>query len=355
MGVLGSPVSAKDIFYILLPISVITLVLGIVGNTLLLKSSYRRYRGMESLPNRLFLTLCISNMTCCYIVLPVHIIKLICDYLTFKQASSFICLFRYVAAVSITSFSFILLTLLVLVRKDKILDVALTEEKLVRKENFKLIMGALIALSSLPNIAIFLLYLFIYIQEGLRPCQKPQKKISTSRILEIVAGAFMILITFPSIVLLLRAVEQIRNKVKSLAIRSLKVQPSLTKLNISFMYVGIFLIFWAPFGIMSFCSGSISNMFYKSWFNIGYTISFGYVAFLPLIFILTETHVQKTLQKTYLRNRFPGKAYLMGVTDQGQNRSKRNSLEKNINMLDYLIRHNLKFQFDLGTHTLSIT
>ena len=355
MGVLGSPVSAKDIFYILLPISVITLVLGIVGNTLLLKSSYRRYRGMESLPNRLFLTLCISNMTCCYIVLPVHIIKLICDYLTFKQASSFICLFRYVAAVSITSFSFILLTLLVLVRKDKILDVALTEEKLVRKENFKLIMGALIALSSLSNIAIFLLYLFIYIQEGLRPCQKPQKKISTSRILEIVAGAFMILITFPSIVLLLRAVEQIRNKVKSLAIRSLKVQPSLTKLNISFMYVGIFLIFWAPFGIMSFCSGSISNMFYKSWFNIGYTISFGYVAFLPLIFILTETHVQKTLQKTYLRNRFPGKAYLMGVTDQGQNRSKRNSLEKNVNMLDYLIRHNLKFQFDLGTHTLSIT
>ena len=328
MGVLGSPAPEKDIFYILLPIAVITLLLSIVGNTPLLKNSYKRYRGKESLPNQLFLTLCISNMTCCFFALPMHIIKLICDYLTFRQASSFICLFRYVAVVSITNFSFLLLTLLVLVRKQKILDVASTEEKLVQKGNFKLIMGALIALSSLPNIAIFLLYLFLYIQEGLRPCQKPQNKISTNRILEIVAGACMMLITFPSIFLLLRAVAQIRNKAKSLATRSLKIQRSITKLNISFMHVGIFLIFWAPFGIMSFCSGSISNEFYKSWFNIGYTISFGYVAFLPLIFILTDTHVQKSLQKSYLRNRFPGKTCLMEMTDQGQNKSKRNSLEK---------------------------
>ena len=66
------------------------------------------------------------------------------------------------------------------------------------------------------------------------------------------------------------------------------------------MYVGVFFIFWMPFGIMSAYS-HIKKTFCNTWYNVGYTLSFGHALFLPLIFVLTDKNIQTNLSKKYAK------------------------------------------------------
>ena len=152
-----------------------------------------------------------------------------------------------------------MLTMLVLSRKEKILQISSGEGKKIKKMYLKCIIITLIILSTVPNVVVFFLYLQIYNKERSYPCQKPIKKMSIQKILEIIAITYMIIIVAPSIILLLRSIANIKNKIKSLPNRSKKIEICIKKLNISYMYAGIFFVFWIPFGIMSLCSGKISK------------------------------------------------------------------------------------------------
>ena len=311
------PHFSDDIFYVLLPISLVAALTGMVGNTYLLQNSFKRYRAKKSIPGGLFFCLCFCNIISCYLGLPLHIVKLVLDYRKNIEASSYLCMFRYVTVLSTTNFSLLMLTMLVLSRKEKIFQVSSGEGKKIKKLYLKCIIITLILLSTVPNVVIFFLYLQIYNKERSYPCQKPTKKMSIQKTLEIIAIIYMIIIVAPSIILLLRSIANIKNKIKLLPNRSRKIEICIKKLNISYMYAGIFFVFWIPFGIMSLCSGNISKEFYNAWFNIGYTISFGYVVLLPLIFVLTDKNVEKDIEQkfTHLRRKRNKRVYELGAED----------------------------------------
>ena len=286
-------------FHILLPISIISLVAAVFGNTFLLRNSYARYRCKKSVANVSFLSLCTCNIISCYLGFPLHIMKLVFDYKRSIDASPYLCMFRYITVLSTTNFSLMMLACLVLSRKEKIL--APNRGKTRKRTNIKFIIIALISLSSIPNAIIFFIYLYLYAQGKSLPCQKTKMKMSIQNVLDLVAAVFAVSVAAPSIILLLRSIAQIKSKIKSMPNFSRRTKLCIKKLNISFMYAGIFFVFWMPFGAMSVCSEIISRNFYNDWFNIGYTISFGYVVCLPILFSFTDRHIQRSLSQKFKR------------------------------------------------------
>ena len=297
----SKPVYFEYIFHMLLPISIISLVAAVVGNTFLLRNSYARYRRKLSVQNCLFFSLCTCNIISCYVGFPLHIMKLVFDCKSSIDASPYLCMLRYITVISTTNFSLTMLTVLVLSRKEKILQAAPNGGKTIRRANIKFIIMALILLSSIPNAIIFFIYLYLYAQGKSLPCQKTKLKMSIQNILDVLGAVFLVLVAAPSIFLLLKSITQIKSKIKSMPNCSRKTKLCIKKLNISFMYAGIFFIFWMPFGVMSLCSQIISRKFYNVWFNIGYTISFGYVVCLPIVFSFTNKHIQRNLSQNFKR------------------------------------------------------
>ena len=297
----SQPAYSEYTFHILLLISIISLVVAVFGNTFLLGNSYARYRCKKSVPNGSFLSLCTCNIISCYLGFPLHIMKLVFDYKSSIDASSYLCMLRYITVLSTTNFSLMMLTFLVLSRKEKILQTTPKRGKTIKRANIKFIIIAVISLSSVPNAIIFFIYLYLYAQGKSLPCQKTKMKMSIQNILDVLAAVFVVLVAAPSIFLLLRSIAQIKSKIKSMPNFSRRTKLCIKKVNISFMYAGIFFIFWMPLGVMSLCSEIISRKFYNAWFNIGYTISFGYVVCLPIVFSFTDKHIQRSLSQKFKR------------------------------------------------------
>ena len=152
------------------------MVAAVFGNTFLLRNSYARYRCKKSVANVSFLSLCTCNIISCYLGFPLHIMKLVFDYKRSIDASSYLCMFRYITVLSTTNFSLMMLACLVLSRKEKIL--APNRGKTRKRTNIKFIIIALISLSSIPNAIIFFIYLYLYAQGKSLPCQKTKMKMS---------------------------------------------------------------------------------------------------------------------------------------------------------------------------------
>ena len=324
----SQPVYFEYIFHMLLPISIISLVAAVVGNTFLLRNSNAWYWRKLSVQNCLFFSLCTCNIIFCYVGFPLHIMKLVFDCKSSIDASPYLCMLRYITVISTTNFSLTMLPVLVLSRKEKILQAAPNGGKTIRRANIKFIIMALILLSSIPNAIIFFIYLYLYAQGKSLPCQKTKLKMSIQNILDVLGAVFVVLVAALSIFLLLKSIAQIKSKIKSMPNCSRKTKLCIKKLNISFMYAGIFFIFWIPFGVMSLCSEIISRKFYNVWFNIGYTISFGYVVCLPIVFSFTDKHIQRNLSQNFKRIWWNSKQkYNLPVPEE---RIPRNEPRKNI-------------------------
>ena len=127
----------------------------------------------------------------------------------------------------------------------------------------------------------------------------------------------MLLIAVPCITMIVRSISQMKSGVRTVKARSTRerrqsLNRSINKINVSFMYAAVFFIFWVPFGIIASYADNIESEFYNAWFNIGYTVSFGYILFLPLSFILTNKIIQKDLRKCFLN--FFGKKKKVTIT-----------------------------------------
>ena len=287
---------SPEVFLILLPISVVIFILSGIGNTFILRQSYKRYRAKKFVPDLLFFACCMCNIVTCFVGLPLHIVKIVIDHFEDIKMSSYLCVFRYGIVSSTANYSLLMLTVLILSRKDKIFQISSGKNSLIHK---KIVMGIIVTLlliSLVPQLATSILHLTGFLKGAYYPCRKPEG-LKKQMIVNITGTAIMFLIATPSIALIVRTISQLKTKVKLIPERSRTLKRSINKLNFSFMYAGVFFIFWMPFGIISAYSHNIKKTFYNTWYNIGYTLSFGYVLFLPLIFVLTDKNIQTNLKK----------------------------------------------------------
>ena len=287
---------SSEAFLTLLPISVVILILAGTGNIFILRQSYKRYRAKKFVSDLLIFACCMCNIVTCFLGLPLHIVKLVVDHFEDKKTSSYLCVFRYGIISSTTNYSLLMLTVLILSRKDKILQISAGKNSLIHKKNVMGIIFALMLISLVPQLATSILHLTGFLKGAYYPCRKPAG-LKKQMIVNITGKAVMFLIATPSIALIVRTISQLKTKVKLIPERNRTLKRSINKLNISFMYAGVFFIFWMPFGIMSAYSHNIKKAFYNTWYNIGYTLSFGYVLFLPIIFVLTDKNIQTNLKK----------------------------------------------------------
>ena len=279
----------SDVFhYSFLLISVVILILSGIGNIFISRHSYKRYKAKKFVSDLLIFVCCMCNMVTCFVGLPLHIVKLVVD--RFKHlgtSSTYLCIFRCGIISSTGNYSLLMLTVLILSRKDKILQISSGKNSLIHKKNVMSIIVTLMLVSLVPQLATSILRMTDVIK-------------AKQSIVNIIGEAVMLLVATPSIALIVRTISQLKTKVKLIPESNRILKRSINKLNISFMYVGVFFIFWMPFGIMSAYS-HIKKTFCNTWYNVGHTLSFGYALFLPLIFVLTDKNIQTNLQKNMQR------------------------------------------------------
>ena len=303
-------------FLILLPISVAIFLLAVTGNIFILWESYKRYRSKRSIPDLLFYACCVCNIVSCFTGLSLHIAKIIIDYLQNITSSSYLCIFRYFSICSTTNLSLILLTALILSRKDKVLQLSFQRKSFIRNENVKYILVGFISISCIPQFIMAAIHFVGVMKKEWCPCQKPIKN-SMQMIMNITGVVVMLLIAVPCITMIVRSISQMKSGVRTVKARSARerrqtLNSSINKINVSFMYAAVFFIFWVPFGIIASYADNIESEFYNAWYNIGYTVSFGYILFLPLSFILTNKIIQKDLRKCFVS--FFGKKKKVTIT-----------------------------------------
>ena len=125
---------SSEAFLTLLPISVVILILAGTGNIFILRQSYKRYRAKKFVSDLLIFACCMCNMVTCFLGLPLHIVKLVVDHFEDKKTSSYLCVFRYGIISSTTNYSLLMLTVLILSRKDKILQISSGKNSLIHKK-----------------------------------------------------------------------------------------------------------------------------------------------------------------------------------------------------------------------------
>ena len=126
----------SDVFhYSFLLISVVILILSGIGNIFISRHSYKRYKAMKFVSDLLIFVCCMCNMVTCFVGLPLHIVKLVVD--RFKHlgtSSTYLCIFRYGIISSTGNYSLLMLTVLILSRKDKILQISSGKNSLIHKK-----------------------------------------------------------------------------------------------------------------------------------------------------------------------------------------------------------------------------
>ena len=201
----------SDVFhYSLLLISVVILILSGIGNIFISRHSYKRYKAK----------------------------KFVSDLLIFVCCMCIVSKIRYGIISSTGNYSLLMLTVLILSRKDKILQISSGRNSLIHKKNVMSIIVTLMLVSLVPQLGTSILHM--------KDVIKAKQSIGN-----IIGEAVMLLVATSSIALIVRTISQLKTKVKLIPESNRTLKRSINKLNISFMYVGVFFIFWMPFGIMS--------------------------------------------------------------------------------------------------------
>lgn len=298
-----------NILPVLLPIASVILLTSIIGNVRIFRNSYERYKKSKSVTDTFFLCLCSSNLASCCVAIPLHIAKLIVDYNVNISISTYLCLFRYLTTMVTINVSLISLTALIISRKDKIIKQPFGLSSTFTKNNIKRWITFAFAVSIIPNIIIFCILLYMYIHDNMLPCQKVEQRSNRQKILNIADSITTALVAVPAIVIMLRSIAQLRRSIRMRRDSSDRMKKCLRKINATFLYAAIFMIFWIPFGCMCITAGEIEDDLYNSWFNIGYTISYGYLVGIPIVCEITDNtfksnHHSRVKQKHSLQSMF---------------------------------------------------
>lgn len=280
----------KAVTYATFSISSLLWLLATIGNIRILQYARRKLKSVSAVSNSIFLCLAYGNNVACLIAVPAHLIKLSFDVTQNIYMSSYFCLLRYLITMITIDLSLISVTSLIIDRKDKIVKQPFGIRSFIRKDNLKTCITICFFVTFIPNLIMTSVYLYIMEHDSILPCQKEINDSKTHLVLPIIESIKKISVAAPSLTLMIRAIAELRRKIKERNDHSMRMKKALKKINATYFYAVAFLVFWVPFGCMAISSGSIRKEFYNAWFNIGYSISYGYLLAIPVVCAITDRH-----------------------------------------------------------------
>ena len=137
----------------------------------------------------------------------------------------------------------------------------------------------------------------VYVARGARPCDPGRKHKGRGMfVLLMIEAIKSIAFTGPLITIICRSVTKIKRQVSGMIDvnrtqeMNERLQESLRKVNISYMYGATFLLFWIPFLVIAAFSKKYPYWMYRHMINLGYTVALGFTAVLPILFVATDKH-----------------------------------------------------------------
>jgi len=275
-------------FWILLIVSLLIFTLAAFGNTQMLRYSIFRVCKNSSVSDKILLCLCISNTAACFIALPTHVIKLILDNEAQVHLTPYFCIVRYFFTMVTNDFSLLFLTGLIISRKDKITKEPFGIPITFSNKNLSKWLCFASSWALIPNIMMACVYFYFYEVKKIEPCEKNLEKSTLQTVVNIFESVKAGCIAVPSITVMLRSIRQLYQMLKKRDDKTRRMKTCLRKVKICFLYAAAFMTFWFPFGGMVLSSSAVSKDKYNLWFNIGYTVAYGYLAAIPIIYRLTD-------------------------------------------------------------------
>lgn len=304
---------------ILTTISIILWFCSITANIRLFQYSKRKWAHDRTIGNTMSYAVTVSNLSACMIAMPMHVTKLMMENYDLRYGGAYICLLRYTATMTTTDMTLLFLTVLLIDRHDKIVLVPYGKRPRINSSNKKKCIAIILSVVVVSNLFMFVGYVGHITNLHLSPCEKNSHD-QVSRVMTYLESIKTCAIAIPCIVIMCRAISKIQHKIKAIDNGTPRFQSTQKKVRQTYYYCTFFLIFWVPFGAMVILGEEVvSQQFYSTWLNIGYTISYGYVLALPLVSALTDgnfycikrqNHIQR-LSTTREISSIPGPSFNM--------------------------------------------
>ena len=273
---------------ILLTLSIILWFCSITANARLFQYSTRKWAHDRTISNTISYAVTVSNLSTCVIAIPMHVTKLIMQNYNMRHGEAYICLVRYSVTMTTTDLTLVFLTVLIIDRHDKIVLVPYGKRPRINSSNKNKCFTVILSVVVSTNFFMFIGQVGHIVNLDKSPCKKNSND-QVSRVMTYLESIKSCLIVAPCLVVMFKMISKIQHKIKTIDNGSPRFQATMKKVRQTYFYCTFFMIFWVPFGIMAILGEEIvSEAFYGTWFNIGYTISYGYVLALPLVSVLTD-------------------------------------------------------------------
>ena len=278
-------------FYIQLLVACLLLVMACTSSI----HMHLRCKKMtsSSAPTTLLYITSIINIVASFVCIPIHIGKLAVDFVDMLLASSYLCLLRYFMTFTVVYFSLATLSLLIFYRHQSVNNVTHAGKRRLSGKHVKTYIFVVFVVIFLLNVSMTGAYIF-YLENGVFPCQKTNEELYALGMAESVKS---VIFTGPLVTIIIRSLSKLRRQVASMvnenrrdAEVNKRLRKCLRKVKVSYMYGGIFLLFWLPFAGIAAASKYFPEDMYNDMYNVGYTVSLGFSACLPLVFIATDKH-----------------------------------------------------------------
>ena len=261
-----------------------------VGNFRLFQYSKRKWikTKASSVTNTIFYILTLSNLASCLTAIPVHIVKMILEYFRVNQEKAYLCLARYSTTMLTTDLSLMFLTALIVDHHDKIVLLPYGKRPRINNKNKHKYIVFIFLLAFLSNLVMFGGYIGHLVNLGVSPC-RARTSDTLSRSMTYVEGAKTCIIAVPCLLIMFRYITNLRRKIQTMNTGTTRMHATLKKIRQTYYYILVFLIFWVPFGVMAVLAEElISKNFDVLWFNIAYTVAYGYILGIPLVCAITD-------------------------------------------------------------------
>jgi len=277
--------------FILTVLSITIWFLSVVGNVKLLQYSKGKWKRKKTINNNIFFVLAVCNVLSCVSAIPFHIAKLILDNYETIRAESIACLIRYLATMVTTDMSLIMLTALIVDRRDRIVLEPYGLAPRINARNKKKVSLSLLLFVLISNSVIFGGLLGHLVLLDISPCDKSFHKDTATKALTYLETVKTCLIAIPCLALMVRSLSSLQKKIQQVDDGSVRMRNTVEKINQTYYYCASFLAAWLPFGVMAILAEEVvSAQFYNTWFNVGYTISYGYILAIPVVTKITDNN-----------------------------------------------------------------
>lgn len=272
---------------VLSTVSIILWIFSIIANIRLFQYSARKWSHDRTLSNIVLCAVTVSNLSSCLLAIPTHIAKLMMQNYNVMQGEAYVCLMRYSATMTTTDLTLLFLTVLLIDRHDKIVLVPYGRRPRINSSNKNKCVTIILSVVVISNLVMFVGHMGQIANLGMSPCEKRADQVS--RVMTYLASIKTALIAVPCLVVMFKSISKIQHTIKALNNGSSRFALTIRKVRRTYFYCASFLIAWVPFEVMAILGEEVvAQEFYSTWFNIGYTISYGYVLALPLVSALTD-------------------------------------------------------------------